>query len=76
MSLSRHTTQYKELTIRLGFERQVDFLSFNQAYCAHYGSGDFLLCFDLTYLPKSGKSTARVGKYWSGSMVAEEFSGY
>lgn len=75
MSLSRHTTRYKELNLRLGFERQVDFCRLNQAYCQHYcqqqgqleGCSHFLLAFDLTYLPKSGKATYGTGKYWSGS---------
>jgi hypothetical protein len=30
-------------------------------------SGHLLLAFDLSYLPKSGKATPGVGKYWSGS---------
>jgi hypothetical protein len=67
LQLARHTQQYGESTCRLQFEQQVDFQAINQEYIQQMSSGHLLLAFDLTYLPKSGKATSGVGKYWSGS---------
>lgn len=67
LQLARHTQQYGESTCRLQFENYVDFRTLNQEYILQKSSGHLLLAFDLTYLPKSGKATSGVGKYWSGS---------
>jgi hypothetical protein len=67
LSLARHSAHYKEQSFRLHFKEYVDFQALNQAYCLQNGSGHFLLAFDLTYLPKSGKATYGTGKYWSGA---------
>jgi hypothetical protein len=67
MSLSRHTSLYQELNLRLGFGRFVDFCALNQAYCQLHCSQRLLLAFDLTYLPKAGKATYGTDRYWSGS---------
>ena len=67
MNLGRHTHRYRELNLRLGFARFVDFAALNQAYCLRHCSSRLLLAFDLTYLPKAGKATYGAGRYWSGS---------
>lgn len=67
LMLARHSDQYVESTHRLHFEEFHDFAAMNTAYIKQHGSGHFVWAFDATYLPKSGKQTPGVGKYWSGS---------
>jgi hypothetical protein len=67
LQLARHTQQYGESTCRLQFEEYVDFPALNQEYILQKSSRHLVLAFDLSYLPKSGKATSGVGKYWSGS---------
>ena len=66
--LARHTNAYCERTMRRHFERFVDFADINRRLIAQHGSGHFVLALDPTYLPKSGKKTPGVGKYWSGAV--------
>ena len=56
-----------EKTFRLHFEQRFDFLDFNLELSKGHLSGDRLIVFDPCYLPKSGKSTAGVGKFFSGA---------
>ena len=65
--LARHSGQYCERSLRLHFERFTDFAELNQQLICQHGSGHFILALDPTYLPKSGKKTPGLGKYWSGS---------
>jgi hypothetical protein len=67
LQLARHSTSYVESTARLQFEQYVDFATLNQEYILQKGSGHYIIAFDLSYLPKSGKATQGVGKYWSGA---------
>ncbi len=48
------------------FAKQFDFLSFNIHLSQTYGSGNFALALDPSYIPKSGKATPGVGYFWSG----------
>lgn len=66
LQLARHTDQYCEHAMRLQFEQFIDFAQINQAFIEQHGSGHFLIALDASYLPKSGKHTPAVGKYWSG----------
>jgi hypothetical protein len=52
--------------MRLHFERFVDFAALNQPLIQQQGSGHFVLALDPTYLPKSGKKTPGLDRYWSG----------
>jgi len=61
--LSRHSEQYCDRTIRLHFERHVDFAAINPELIHQHGSGHFLLALDPTYLPKSGKKTPGLSRY-------------
>lgn len=57
-----------EKSYRLHFEQRFDFLRFNLELSSAHLSEDRLVVFDPCYLPKSGKSTPGVGKFWSGSL--------
>jgi len=57
-----------EKSCRLHFEHRFDFLHFNLELSKSHLSGDRLIVFDPCYLPKSGKATPGVGKFWSGSL--------
>jgi hypothetical protein len=67
LQLARHSDQYCEHSMRLHFEQYLDFATINQPLIQQYGSGHYLLALDASYLPKSGKATPGLGKYWSGS---------
>lgn len=67
LMLARHCQQYVESTCRLHFEEFHDFAAMNTAFVQKHGSGHFMWAFDASYLPKSGRKTPGVGKYWSGS---------
>jgi hypothetical protein len=66
LQLARHTDQYCEHSMRLQFEQFLDFAQINHALITQHGSGHFVLALDASYLPKSGKHTPGLGKYWSG----------
>lgn len=67
LQLARHSDQYAENTMRLHFENYVDFATINQHLVQQHGSGHYVLALDASYLPKAGKATPGVGKYWSGA---------
>lgn len=68
LQLARHSDQYAENTMRLHFENYVDFATINQQLIQQHGSGHYVLALNASYLPKSGKATPGVGKYWSGAV--------
>ncbi len=57
-----------EKTYRLQFEKRFDFLVFNIELSKESLSDDCVLVFDPSYLPKSGKHTPGMGKFWSGCL--------
>ena len=67
LQLARHSGQYSERTMRLNFEQYTELGTMNRRLIEQYGSGHYLLALDASWLPKSGKATPGVGKYWSGS---------
>ena len=67
LQCARHSDEYNEKSCRLQFERYVDFVAINSAYIQQKGSGRYIIAYDLSYIRKSGKSTAGTGKYWSGA---------
>ena len=67
LMLARHSQQYVESTYRLHFNEFHDFAAMNTAFVQKHDSGHFMWAFDVSYLPKSGKKTPGVGKYWLGS---------
>lgn len=58
--------EYSEQTYRNQFDKSFDFIEFNttliKSHCSHY----LINAFDPSYIPKSGKETEHLGKFWSG----------
>jgi len=67
VQLARHSDQYCEHAMRLNFERYADLATMNRHLVEQHGSGHYVLALDASWLPKSGKKTPGVGKYWSGT---------
>ncbi len=57
---------YCEKSIRLHFEKLFDFVSFNTGIIKKSCGKDLIAAFDPSYIPKSGKQTPGLGKWWSG----------
>lgn len=66
LNLSRFG-QYCDKSIRLYFEQFFDFVSFNTHLLEKHGSKELIVAFDPTFIPKSGKQTPGLGKWWSGT---------
>src|ERR1017187_4529181 len=57
---------YSEKSIRLHFEKLFDFVSFNAILIKKSCGKQLIAAFDPSYIPKSGKQTPGLGRYWSG----------
>jgi len=55
-----------EQTYRNQFDKPFDFVGFNTAMIQTYCSRHLVNVFDPSYIPKSGKETEHLGKFWSG----------
>jgi hypothetical protein len=66
LNLSRFSG-YCEKSIRLHFEQRFDFTAFNSAVIGKRCGSDLIAAFDPTFIPKSGKQTSGLGKWWSGT---------
>lgn len=55
-----------EQYFRIGFEQNLDFLSFNTVLLKDRLSGVSAVAMDPSYISKSGKSTPGAGYFWSG----------
>lgn len=67
LQLARYSRgAFVESSYRNNFEEYFDFSTFNTALVLDYGSGNYVLALDMTYISKSGQSTYGLGKYWSG----------
>ena len=55
-----------EQRYRQQFEESFEFLEFNAALVKQYCSERKVIAFDPCYIPKSGKETPGVGRFWSG----------
>lgn len=55
-----------EQRYRQQFEESFEFLSFNAALVKQHCSERKVIAFDPSYIPKSGKETPGVGRFWSG----------
>lgn len=58
--------QYSEQTYRNQFNQPFDFIEFNTIMIKTYCSSHLVNVFDPSYIPKRGKSTEHLGKFWSG----------
>ncbi|MGC3978934.1 MAG: hypothetical protein QM751_12355 [Paludibacteraceae bacterium] len=59
---SEHCEQY----FRINFENKFNFQDFNLSLIAGQMIKECIVAFDPSYIPKSGKKTFGVGRYWSG----------
>jgi hypothetical protein len=57
---------YCEKSMRLHFEKLFDFVSFNASLIKKSCGKQLIAAFDPSYIPKSGKQTPGLGRYWSG----------
>jgi Transposase DDE domain len=57
---------YSEKSIRLHFEKLFDFVSFNSTLIKTSCGKQLIAVFDPSYIPKSGKQTPGLGRWWSG----------
>jgi len=64
---------YCEQTHRIQFEKEFDFFGFNKILTEEVVSNDRIIAFDPSYIPKSGKQTYGLGRYWSGSAKAAKW---
>jgi len=55
-----------EQTFRNQFEKEFNFFSFNGHLINQCVPGERIVVFDPSYIPKAGKSTYGMGRYWSG----------
>jgi hypothetical protein len=59
---------YCEKTYRLQFEKTFDFLGFNSELSKEHLCSHRIVVFDPSYIPKSGKHTPHLDKFWSGCL--------
>jgi len=57
---------FTEQTYRNQMSKPFPWAEFNKNLIQHSCSHELILAFDPSYLPKSGKKTAHVGRFWSG----------
>lgn len=57
---------YCDKSIRLHFEKLFDFVCFNATLIDKSCGKDLIAAFDPSYIPKSGKQTPGLGRWWSG----------
>lgn len=59
-----------EGTIHNWFKSDLELIDFQRSLIDKHGSGTYCVLFDPSYLPKSGKRTPGLGRYWSGQAGA------
>lgn len=64
-----HHSELSERTYRRGFRREFDFEAFN-LHCVEQRSvkGELVAAMDASYVPKSGKQTFGLGKFYNGCL--------
>ena len=63
---------YCQKSFRNHFARGFPFLSFNQALVSQYVSGECVLAFDPSFIPKSGQATPGIDYFWNGCHQRKE----
>src|SRR5512143_620309 len=68
LNLSRYSA-YSEKTFRRWFRRHLDWTQLNVMAIRAVVPGDHeaVLAFDPSFVPKSGKGTAGLGRFWNGT---------
>jgi hypothetical protein len=64
-NMARYTT-YNERTIRRNYDKSMDFVALNLAIIHSVNATDLVGVFDCSFVPKSGKQTYGLDKFWSG----------
>lgn len=59
-----------ETTLHKWHRRDLGLVEFNRDLIERHGRGEYIVIFDPSYLPKSGKQTPGLGRYWSGQAGA------
>lgn len=62
--------EWCETTLHNWQKRGLGLAEFNCKLIERHGSGEHMVIFDPSYLPKSGKRTPGLGRYWSGQAGA------
>jgi hypothetical protein len=57
---------YSEKSFRTHFEQPFDFFAFSSLLAEETCSGHRIIAGDCSYIPKSGKMTPHLGKFWNG----------
>lgn len=63
-------SKLNEGTIHNWFGSDLELIDFQRSLIDNNGSGCYCTLFDPSYLPKSGKCTPGLGRYWSGQVGA------
>ena len=61
---------HHESTYHEWFSKDLGVKPFNEGLIKSRGSGDWFVIFDPSFLPKSGKKTPHIGRFWSGCAQA------
>ncbi|MDU9047329.1 MAG: transposase [Candidatus Electrothrix sp. Rat3] len=65
LAMARHG-HFSERTYRNHFEKKFDFFDFNKQLVKQFCSPHRIIAGDCSFIPKAGKSTPHLGKFWSG----------
>lgn len=61
-----------EQTFRNQFEDKFDFITFNNQLIEGVIGDESIIAFDPSYIPKAGKKTPNIGRFWSGTANASK----
>ncbi len=71
-NLARYSS-YEEKTLRRNYEKRLDLSQFTQVLLENDGQDEkFIACSDASFIPKSGKKTHGLAKFWSGTAQKAE----
>ncbi|CAK8711885.1 hypothetical protein GMJAKD_06770 [Candidatus Electrothrix aarhusensis] len=65
LAMARHG-RFSEKTYRNHFEEKFDFFNFNKQLVEQFCSPHRIIAGDCSFIPKAGKKTPHVAKFWSG----------
>jgi hypothetical protein len=66
LAMARHG-RFSEKTYRNHFEERFDFFNFNKQLAKQFRSSHRIIAGDCSFIPKAGKKTPHIDKFWSGS---------
>lgn len=66
LAMARHG-RFSEKTYRNHFEERFDFFNFNKQLAERFCSSHRIIAGDCSFIPKAGKKTPHIDKFWSGS---------